>query len=734
VRVSSNGATGIRSTRTGGAACTTCVPVQTYRTDASGGTAVAVTDHVGGQTPTLVDAGDNTTSATLASLTTGTTTAQSITSVAKGAANITSVDFGFNFDTIVSIRDASQGSLRQFIINANALGGEGSLAQTGQTSGQETSIFMIPHATAVPGQNIGYADQLTSGGANNGAAVITLTSVLPTISGDNTSLDATTQTTNVGDTNSGTVGTGGTVGTMAQALSPFNRPEVVISAAATQLTGSGTTVIIKGLAVANGGITVNGSNSQVRECLSGMNADGTVTTAYGANFGVQCGTGTGILVHHNYVKVNNSAIRGDSPGANLTIEYNEVDAPNGTPGGGHTNTFDGILVVGTASNVTVQYNLTKNQRGGGLEYGFAGGTVISGTAIGNTISSNGFASAGNRSTEPVGVAIWQLSAASALTIKQNVITGNAGPGLVVISATGVIITQNSIFSNGSLTTDIGIDLNSLSGDPNTYTAQGVTLNDMNDADTGPNGLLNFPIIDTAIISGGNLILRGWARPGSIIEFFIAAPDASGFGSGKTYLTTLTEGSGADTDATSSTYGPGAINGIAQGTDTTNRFMFTIPTPGGVAIGTVLTATAILAGNTSEFSGNVTVSGLPNLLVLKSADKAAAAPGDIITYTETITNTGTGTAMSVVVTDSLSPYVQWGLNSYGAGVAFQFVNGTPSSGLVLGTPVYSNDHGTTWTYMPSGAYDGSVTNWQIPMIGTMNGNGANFTINYKVLVK
>jgi uncharacterized repeat protein (TIGR01451 family) len=529
---------------------------------------------------------------------------------------------------------------------------------------------------------------------------------------------------------------------MAQALSPFNRPEVVISAAATQLTASGATVIIKGLAIANGGITVSGSSSQVRDCLSGMNADGTVTTVYGTNFAIQCGAGTGILVSHNYTKVNNSSIRGDSPGANLTIEYNEVDSPNGTPGGGHTNTFDGILIVGTASNVMIRYNLVRNQRGGGLEFGFAGGTVISGTAIGNTITINGFASAGNRSTEPIGVVAWQLNATSALTIQQNIITGNAGPGVIVISATNVTITQNSIFSNGPLATDIGIDLNSISGDPNTYTAQGVTLNDMNDADTGPNGLLNFPIIESAIISGGNLVLRGWARPGSIIEFFIAAPDASGgFGSGKTYLTTLTEGSGADTDATSSTYGPGAINGIAQGTDTTNRFQFTIPTPGGVAVGSVLTATATLAGNTSEFSGNVTVVMPAVVSILKSANRLSAAPGDVITYSALVTNTGVGTATVVVISDTLSPYAWWGVNSYGAGIAFQFTNGSPTSGLTLGTPVYSNDGGTTWVYTPvsggGGApagYDGNVTNFSIPMTGTMNASGANFTINYQVRVK
>jgi uncharacterized repeat protein (TIGR01451 family) len=133
---------------------------------------------------------------------------------------------------------------------------------------------------------------------------------------------------------------------------------------------------------------------------------------------------------------------------------------------------------------------------------------------------------------------------------------------------------------------------------------------------------------------------------------------------------------------------------------------------------------------------------PLLTVVKSSNPSPSVnPGQVVTYTEIITNTGTGTATSVVVTDSLSPYVQWGLNSYGAGVAFQFVDGTPASGLTLGAPVYSNNNGTTWVYTPvsggGGApagYDGNVTNWQTPMTGTMNANGANFTINYKVRVK
>src|SRR5690348_14537811 len=46
----------VRSARSGGSTCATCVPVQTFRTEGSGNTVVAVTDHVGGENPALSDA------------------------------------------------------------------------------------------------------------------------------------------------------------------------------------------------------------------------------------------------------------------------------------------------------------------------------------------------------------------------------------------------------------------------------------------------------------------------------------------------------------------------------------------------------------------------------------------------------------------------------------------------------------------------------------------------------
>ena len=174
----------VRSSRTGGAACTTCVPVQTFRTTATSGTAVAVTDHVGGEAPGSSDAVINPGSGSSRIAHHGWPRAavRHPGNARAAAVTISGIDFGFNFDTVVNTRDVTtcaatnssypcQGSLRQFVINANALGGEGALAQSGSgqidgstsflPSGFESSIFMIPNGAANAGQNTAYANQLS---------------------------------------------------------------------------------------------------------------------------------------------------------------------------------------------------------------------------------------------------------------------------------------------------------------------------------------------------------------------------------------------------------------------------------------------------------------------------------------------------------------------------------------------------------------------------------------------
>jgi parallel beta-helix repeat protein len=774
----------IASTRTGGCAAGTCVPVQTFRVESpTAPTLTSVTNRVGGENPQRVDAGSNTTSATLASLTTATTVPQSISSVqvtnGGGGFTVSGIDFGFNFDTIVNTNDGGQGSLRQWVTNANAITGEAGLAQVGQVAGRETSIFMIPNGVANAGQNAGYANQLQTTGANVGAARIALVTALPALSGANTILDGRTQTTNVrvtvagAQTNPGGVGTGGTVGTSSIALPLFDRPEVVIAANATQISGTAANVYIAGLAVENGGISVAGNGSDVRDNLVGMNADGTVTTTYGTTYGIIVGAGTGITIAHNYVKVNNSGIRGDAPGANALVEYNEVDSITGAPGGGHTNTFDGILFIDSASNITVRYNLSKNQRGGGLEFGFGAGAVT-GTVTENTLTSNGFTGAGSPSTEALNVAFYNLAAGTSMTFSNNVVSNGGGTGVVVESSTGIVITQNSIFNNGP-TVGLGIDLDPRGVDPNTYTpAQGVTINDSGDGDAGPNNLLNFPVIQNAWTSGGNLTVRGWARPGSVMEFFLAAADPTGFGEGATYVFSATEGSGSDTDAASSAYGPGAINGLAQGSDTTNRFSFTIPTPGGVSPGARLTATARLGGSTSEFSGNIVVAAAPQYTLTKVSSAISdpincTTPGNpascnpigsqrripnaIVEYQVLVSNAGgAADANSVFASDSIPTNTALRVvDIAGAGTGpLEFANGVTSSGMTytytsLASATadiqFSNNGGTTWTYTPvagANGCDNAVTHVRINPKGTFAADSGtpdpSFTMRFRVCIR
>ncbi|OUS28098.1 hypothetical protein A9Q98_08140 [Thalassotalea sp. 42_200_T64] len=123
---------------------------------------------------------------------------------------------------------------------------------------------------------------------------------------------------------------------------------------------------------------------------------------------------------------------------------------------------------------------------------------------------------------------------------------------------------------------------------------------------------------------------------------------------------------------------------------------------------------------------------PTLIVDKSSNASVAAPGDTIIYTVLVSSTADGgDALSIVVIDDLSPYSVLYLDAYGTDTPFQFLPET--SGLSMGTPVYSDDDGTTFIYVPSGPLDSNVTDVSIPMTGMMS-SGNYFILNYQVQVK
>jgi len=163
----------------------------------------------------------------------------------------------------------------------------------------------------------------------------------------------------------------------------------------------------------------------------------------------------------------------------------------------------------------------------------------------------------------------------------NVIAHNLGDAVAVNSSaglgpTGVTVSRNAIFANGEL----GINLaTGFTAYPTT-----VTLNDVGDADTGPNNLQNSPVLISAVDNGiattvtGNIDMPVPAS--ATIEIYSNnALDPSGFGEGESFAGSTT---------------PSA----------TGNFVAILPA--GLA-DKYLTATATdAAGNTSEFSAGILV--------------------------------------------------------------------------------------------------------------------------------
>lgn len=585
------------------------LPVQTYRTDASSGTPVAVTDRVGGETPTRADAAANLTNAGLATLTTATTAVQSLTPVTFGSSNLAGLDFGFNFDSIVNANDAGQGSLRQFIVHASALGNTG-LAQTGLMAGVETSVFMVSDGLAHPGMRAGLTSALTAG-----VVTVQLVATLPAITGAATRIDGRTQTTNVGNTNPALLSGSSLVGTDAIAVASLNGPEIEVRGAAGVAIGldvQATDVALSDVAVlSTAGAPGNDAGAAVRV---GVNAHRALIErcVLGARASTFTDPGAALRTQSDQLRVlggDDGVLRdcliGFAAGsaAAFTAASNGWQVDGCMMLGNTTGSPTlGQIVIAASGTLTATRTLVQSGDGPGID----AATATSGVTLTNlTLRLNG-----RGGTVTAGV----RAGGSASSITRCELFDNYGAGVQVVStASGWTMSRNSFAGNGSVTTtsgsaasgQIGIDLQSAGDDATRGTAPYVTRNDNGDGDTGGNALLNFPVLEGAVMANGSFTVSGWARPGAVIELYVSDGDGSGFGEGRTYVTTFTEGSVADLDAGSSAYGS-PVNGLNQGIDNTNRFRFTGTLPSGVSVGTRLTATATLAAGTSEFSGVATV--------------------------------------------------------------------------------------------------------------------------------
>jgi uncharacterized repeat protein (TIGR01451 family) len=525
---------------------------------------------------------------------------------------------------------------------------------------------MISDGSARPGLRSGLPNLLESGGGNNGAAVISLGigNPLPIITDAYTSIDGTTQTINVGDTNSGQVGTGASVGVNNTPINRVDRPEIMIDGRNLSNSTSGDQYaitlnadhsIVRGIGVYgtkgdyqtsqagdSGAIRVGGAAGNnistsgaalITNNLVGTLANGADPGSNDQNqrYGIACLAPCNI--YQNYIAYNGYGTLLSSASANQSeIIGNEYQfngpnlAPNTSGPGGYGSADGDSIAIWSTSNTKIQGNLIANTRG------ISSNTIDSGKGIEivNTLSQNASNNLIENNTidqsSTAGIGLY--SGAVNNTIQLNIIrnttpvsaTPFAGPG-ILISATpplpmaplvmpeGNFISRNSIYNNKGLS----IDLNPISGS----IGEGVTGNDGNILGTVPNLGMDYPIFTKVDLYNDRLYLEGYVGKettlgsgdsdfaNATIEVFIAQDD--GDNNGEVFAG----------DGQSQPHGEGQVYIATITADANGKFNTNIDVSGrGITNLTKITATATKNGSTSEFNANSVTTTAPKLYLIK----------------------------------------------------------------------------------------------------------------------
>lgn len=511
---------------------------------------------------------------------------------------VTDVDFGFSFNVVTEIRDGDddgssnrsvQGSLRQFIQNANSI------------TGANTMRF-VP---VVP-------TNASAGGGNWWS--ISLVSELPVVTDALTTIDGTafslTAPLSQLDTNPGVTGTGGSVGLDAVSLGNFELKELEINLAdaganAFEINSSGA-VVVRDIALYNNstGLKISSmSSGTITNNLIGARADGSdplgsLRVGKGIYFtGV---SSTTALIEQNYIAFSAEAgVESDNSSASATLFKNEI-YQNGLS----VNHGNGVEIIG---NWTINQNMI-HESGNASSSAINGGNGIqigktSGSSSGSTIRNNTIIN--NRVT---GINVFNN--VTNTLIEKNLITGNgtnyssaptklgAGIKLAFPNAQpleGIKITNNSFSNNFGLAIDV---VTGGSG-----SSDGVSANDgtLELGSVEPNRGIDYPVFTLATVENGVLRVEGYIGTfgnklsgTSTIEVYKAADDGNNDGP-------VEEGG--------SNIQPHGEGSILIGTITSNpdgTFTQDITIPGSVSLVLNDRITAITIGtsnNTSEFGPN-----------------------------------------------------------------------------------------------------------------------------------
>lgn len=433
--------------------------------------------------------------------------AEHVAKVTMSGSEITGINFGFSFNVVTHTDDGDddatasrsiQGSLRQFIQNANNIAGANAMR------------FVPAVATNA------------SGGGGNWWS-ITIGSALPAVTGPLTTIDGTAFDLNNPaselDTNTGSTGTGGNVGVDQLPLNTFQLKELDINLNdignnAFQINSTGV-VNIRDLALYNNTQLLQVSqvsNGVVERNLLGNNAGGSLgnlNLISNSNIVFTGNASTSIEIRKNKISPNwIDGIKSNNANALINLNQNEIHNI-----GGLSSQGDGVAGIGTW---TIEQNLIYNNGqgnnqshngGSGIEIGGSSGSSQNNVIRNNTIRDNKIA----------GITI--LNNVLSTTIRKNIINNNgtnytSGPALgagvrltTPASQTqqGINISQNSFYGNYGLAIDIVKDYSG-SGQ-----ADGVNPNDgaLQSASSVPNRGLDYPVFTLTTLEGSTLHIEGY---------------------------------------------------------------------------------------------------------------------------------------------------------------------------------------------------------------------------------
>jgi CSLREA domain-containing protein len=527
-----------------------------------------------------------------------------------------------------------QGKLATFVVTNNSNSGAGSLRQA------------ITDANNIIG-----SDVITFNIGGAGVKTIGLLSALPQIT-EGVLIDGGTQSGYA--LGAPLIVLNGTNAGVADGISiSSSTPVTIRGLVINRFQGSGITIFGGGSNILTGnfiGIDETGNNA--------LSNGGDGIYVYNSSNNIIGGT---TAAERNIVSANSrTGVEIDS-GSNGNIVQGNFVGTNATGTVPLGNTLDGI-VIGASSNAMIGGTATGagNLVSGNLQNGI--GLYTSGgnnTILGNVIGLNAQATAAIANGQS-GIAI---NASNINTIGstavggRNIVSGNTGSGIYLNNTNGNTIVANWIGRDGSNSATIGNGIgvmveasavanailgNSISGNVGLdidLAADGVTANDLNDTDSGANGLQNYPAITSVTSTGGNTTILGGfnSSPNQTfrIEYF-SSPSANltGFGGGKTFIGFTTLTTGADGNAN--------INSVLTGIS--------------VPIGHVVSATATqdlggTYGGTSEFAKSVAVNSVfPGVVIGPLSGTVTSESGTSVTFTIRLSTAPTGTVTIPISSD------------------------------------------------------------------------------------